>query len=90
MSKFCYGRGLYRPPSSTEMLPGSVGYWDSNAKWQHIAQLDNSEDLKTKGYKPPQEELQRQDSNLDEGWSPLYSSSVTESNVTADVKAKYV
>ncbi|KAK0703693.1 hypothetical protein B0T26DRAFT_732278 [Lasiosphaeria miniovina] len=88
MAKFGYGRCLYRPPSTTEMRPGSVGYWDSNAKWQPIAQLDDSEDLKAKGFRPPQEELLANDSTLDEGWSPLYSSSVTESDITAEVMAR--
>lgn len=89
-TQFSYGRCLYRPPSSTEMLPGSVGYWDSDAKWQRIAQLDDIEDLEAKGFKPPREELHRQDSNLHEGWSPLYSSSVTESDITAEIKIKCV
>ncbi|KAM7188968.1 hypothetical protein V8F33_010302 [Rhypophila sp. PSN 637] len=88
MTQFSNGRCLYRPPSTTAMLPGSVGYWDSNAKWQRITQLDDIEDLKAKGFKPPQEELNRQDSKLDEGWSPLHSSSVTESDITAEIKTK--
>lgn len=88
MSKFEYGRCLYRPPSTGEMRPGAVGYWNSEAKWQPITQLDNSQDLKAKGFKPPQEELKPNDSQLVEGWAPLYSSSVTVSNITAKIAAQ--
>ena len=40
------GKALYNPVSSSELRPGSVGFFDHEARWHNICNLDDEASLK--------------------------------------------
>ena len=48
-----HGYAVYEPVSSTDLRPGSCGFFDDSGGWTTIAQLDDIESLKRAGFEPP-------------------------------------
>ncbi|KAF1831602.1 hypothetical protein BDW02DRAFT_44472 [Decorospora gaudefroyi] len=87
MKVYPFGLGLYKPPSTLALRPGSVGYFNELGVWQPIVQLENAEDVKGKGLKIPEEELAKHEFDPETDWAPMYSTEVIEADIASKIKA---
>ncbi|KAF8197044.1 hypothetical protein BJ912DRAFT_1080205 [Pholiota molesta] len=55
MENHPFGIALYRPPSSSEVKPGIIGYFDEFGSWNTIADLADQDDLLQKSLSPAEE-----------------------------------
>lgn len=71
-----HGYAIYEPVSSTDLRPGSCGFFDDSGGWTTIAQLDDVESLKRAGFElpPPLEEAH---DKITRSWHPKCSSDVS-------------
>ena len=83
-----YGYALYKPVSTKVLRPGAVWYWNELGEWQHIAWLDDSVSLEKLNLKVPEEELERAGDDPLTNWRTMPSSKVSETNITASMKAR--
>jgi hypothetical protein len=84
MKNHPYGYGLYQPPFSTVIKPGSVGYFDKLGFWSPIADLTDPASLSAAGLQPPRQKLSKAPSQK-QIWGPMASKSVSGKNL--DVSA---
>ncbi|KAF9483645.1 hypothetical protein BDN70DRAFT_958120 [Pholiota conissans] len=73
MENHPFGIALYRPPSTSEVRPGIVGYFDEFGSWNTIADLADLDGLQQKGLSLP-EELVKAPADNGIKWGPKVSS----------------
>jgi hypothetical protein len=86
MENHPFGIALYRPPSSSEVKPGIIGYFDEFGSWNTIADLADQDDLLQKSLSPA-EELVKAPTDNEIKWGPKVSSSIRATKVDLKLPA---
>lgn len=77
-----YGVAMYRPPRSTVLRLGTVGYFDDFGAWNIIVDLTNAKDLASKGLGPMNAaEIEAAPVDNAIKWGPILSTSTQSSKV---------
>lgn len=81
-----FGHTLYEPPLSSDLTPGSVGYFDDSGSWNPILQLSQgAKAVQKAGYAELKEVLKRAKDDRNIVWGPKCSNGVK--GVVVDIKA---
>lgn len=76
------GHALYPDIATTDLKPGSLGYFDADGKWALLCQLADNESVKNRGCEPLTSNFKVEENSIILGWCPIHSKHVNGTNIS--------